>query len=197
MDFFDVVKKRRSIRHFTADPVPEEDLMAVLEAGKLAPSPYNQQPWRFIVIRDRELMAKLKDVVLAIVDGQVSIPDDAGSKLASYDRRFNATNIFDAPVVIVALTHPWPHPNAREQSPFNAGLQSLAAAIAQMHLAATALGYGGCWATLPLLLAKAEIEAILEVEKPWFIAALLSIGVPAKMPPDIQRKPTEELFTFK
>jgi nitroreductase len=197
MDFFDVIKKRRSIRRFTDDPVRDEDLKLMLEAARFAPSPYNQLPWRFIVIRDRELKEKLKDVVLAIVDSKTEVADTGGRKLASYDRRFNATNVFDAPVVVVALTHPWPTIDTKEQPNFNAGLQSTAAAIAHLHLAAAALGYGGCWSTLPLILAQPEIEAVLEVEKPWFVVALLSIGVPVKMPSEISRKPIEELVTFR
>ncbi|MDD5094022.1 MAG: nitroreductase family protein [Dehalococcoidia bacterium] len=197
MDFFEVIKKRRSIRRFTADPVQADDLRIMLEAARLAPSPYNQQPWRFIVIRDKELKTKLKDVVLAIVDSQAEVSDHGGRGLASYDRRFNATNVFDAPIVVVALTHPWPSVDVTEQPNFNAGLQATAAAIAHLHLAAAALGYGGCWATLPLLLAQAEIEAVLEVKKPWFTAAVVSIGVPVRMPPEIPRKPIEELVTYR
>ncbi|PIU54842.1 MAG: nitroreductase family protein, partial [Chloroflexi bacterium CG07_land_8_20_14_0_80_51_10] len=60
MEFFETVIKRRSIRRFTADPVREDDLLTMLEAARLAPSSHNQQPWHFIVIRDRELIAKLK-----------------------------------------------------------------------------------------------------------------------------------------
>jgi len=97
----------------------------------------------------------------------------------------------------VALTHPWPNPTPEDQPPFNQGLQSVAAAITHLHLAATALGYGGCWATLPLELAQTEIEAILGVEKPWFAVAVLSIGVPDKMPREIPRKSIEEIVTFK
>jgi nitroreductase len=197
MDFFDVINKRRSIRRFTADPVKEEDLKAILEAARLAPSPYNKQPWRLIVIRDRELIAKLRDVVLAIIDAQPGVSDKQKKDGALYDRRFNATNVFDAPVVVAALTRPWPDLNTKNPPNFNAGLQSTAAAMAHLHLAAAALGYGGCWATLPLVLAQAEIEAVLEVEKPWFVVALLSIGVPAKMPSAIPRKQIEELVTFR
>ena len=45
MDFFDAVRRRRSIRRFRPDPVPEEDLLRMLDAARLAPSPENSQPW--------------------------------------------------------------------------------------------------------------------------------------------------------
>ena len=197
MEFFETIRRRRSIRRFTADPVREDDLLAMLEAARLAPSSHNQQPWHFIVIRDRELTAKLKDIVNATIDAQVDAADSEERARVLSGRRFYATSVFDAPVVVVALTQPWPNPIPEGQPIFNQGLQSVAAAIAQLHLAATALGYGGCWVTLPLELAQREIEAVLGVEKPWFAIAVLSIGIPAKMPREAPRKSIEEIVTFK
>ena len=52
MDFYDVVRKRLSVRSYKPDPVPEEVLNRVLEAGRLAPSAKNYQPWKFIVVKD-------------------------------------------------------------------------------------------------------------------------------------------------
>ena len=197
MDFFEAIRKRRSIRRFTAEPVREDDLLTMLEAARLAPSSHNQQPWHFIVIRDRELMTKLKDIVNAMLDAQIEVAETEERKKELNKIRFNTTNVFDAPIVLVALTQPFPAPTPEDQPPFNQGLQSVAAAIAQIHLAATALGYGGCWATLPLELAQAEIEAILGIEKPWFAVALLSIGVPARMPREVPRRSIEEIVTFR
>lgn len=54
MDLFEAVEKRRSIRKFKTDPVPVEDLKKILEAGRLAPSGGNRQPWSFVVVRDSE-----------------------------------------------------------------------------------------------------------------------------------------------
>ena len=49
--FLDLAEKRRSVRAYKPDDVPEELLQTVLEAGRLAPSACNKQPWRFIVVR--------------------------------------------------------------------------------------------------------------------------------------------------
>ena len=54
MDLFEAVEKRRSIRKFKTDPVPVEDLKKILEAGRLAPSGGNSQPWSFVVVKDSE-----------------------------------------------------------------------------------------------------------------------------------------------
>ena len=50
--FLELAEKRRSVRAYRADAVPEEMLQQVLEAGRLAPSACNKQPWRFIVARE-------------------------------------------------------------------------------------------------------------------------------------------------
>ena len=54
LDFFEVVKLRRSIRSYAPTPVSDEDLIRILEAGRLAPSAGNRQPWHFIVVKDRK-----------------------------------------------------------------------------------------------------------------------------------------------
>ena len=49
--FLELAEKRRSVRAYKPDEVPEELVQTVLEAGRLAPSACNKQPWRFIVVR--------------------------------------------------------------------------------------------------------------------------------------------------
>ena len=53
MDFFDVLKKRRSIRKFTSFVIPDEDIETILNSAHLAPTARNIQPWEFIVVKDR------------------------------------------------------------------------------------------------------------------------------------------------
>ncbi len=59
MDIFSLIKTRRSIRKFTDAPVPDEIIDAIIEAGSWAPSGLNNQPWKFAVIRDRELKSEV------------------------------------------------------------------------------------------------------------------------------------------
>ncbi|MGB3212097.1 MAG: nitroreductase family protein [Desulforhopalus sp.] len=54
MEFIDVVRTRRSIRKYTDEPVPEEMIESVLRAAMAAPSAGNQQPWQFIVVKERD-----------------------------------------------------------------------------------------------------------------------------------------------
>lgn len=58
MDFYEVIKTRRSIRSYKKEPVPDEVLKRVLNAARIAPSGNNRQPWKFIIIKDEERKKK-------------------------------------------------------------------------------------------------------------------------------------------
>ncbi len=76
--FLQIVAERRSTPAFDPEPVPEEDLQAILNAALHAPSSYNLQPWRFVVVRSPEGKRKLRAAC------------------------FNQTKVEEAPVVVVA-----------------------------------------------------------------------------------------------
>lgn len=61
MEVFEAIKGRRSIRKYTKDPVPEDLIVEILEAGRWAPSAGNSQPWSFIVLRDEEVRREVAD----------------------------------------------------------------------------------------------------------------------------------------
>jgi len=59
MEVFDAIKNRHSVRSYLSDDVPREKLNRILEAGRLAPSAGNIQPWHFIIVTDGKLRKKL------------------------------------------------------------------------------------------------------------------------------------------
>lgn len=59
MDVLTAIRERRSIRKFKEEPVPQHLLMQVLEAGRIAPSAGNRQPWKFLVVTDAATRQKL------------------------------------------------------------------------------------------------------------------------------------------
>lgn len=59
MDLMELLLTRRSIRRYTDEPIPEEKLEKILEAGLLAPSGRNRLPWEFVVVRDKQTLAAL------------------------------------------------------------------------------------------------------------------------------------------
>lgn len=205
MDLFDAIQGRKSIRRFKRTPVPEEDIKKILDAGRLAPSASNTQPWSFVVIRDREFLAKMADAVREMVDRMLPFAEDEkqAQRLAAYKGSYY-TFFEHAPVVIAVFMEGYDAGTDRllAKMGYSAGdikrlrplpgLQSVSAAIQNMLLAVHALGYGSCWMTGPLV-AQEAFEKLLGYDKDKFIAALLPIGVPDENPPARSRKPLEEV----
>jgi nitroreductase len=76
MDVFEAIRTRKSIRKFRLKPIPDEKLEMILEAGRLAPSAGNRQPWRFVVVKDperRRTIAKAADNQMFIADASVIV----------------------------------------------------------------------------------------------------------------------------
>jgi nitroreductase len=59
MNVSEAIKTKRAVRQFQDRPLPEEDILAILNAGRRAQSSKNTQPWHFIAIRDPETLAAL------------------------------------------------------------------------------------------------------------------------------------------
>jgi nitroreductase len=59
LDTFSCIRTRREIREYLDKPIPDESLQKILEAGRLAPSSKNSQPWHFIVIKDKGTLSKI------------------------------------------------------------------------------------------------------------------------------------------
>lgn len=59
MDILDTIRKRKSVRSYAQTPIPEEVLVKILEAARLAPSAGNLQPWHFIIVRDEDKRARI------------------------------------------------------------------------------------------------------------------------------------------
>jgi nitroreductase len=111
----DAIRSRRSIRHYSTEGVSAEDLRAILEAGRWAPSGLNNQPWRFVVVRD----------------------PDVKSKIAEQTRYREIVN--GAPVAIVVfLDNNAGYDRVKD-------CQGIGACLQNMWLATHALGLGAVW----------------------------------------------------
>jgi len=60
MNALEAIEKRRSVRKYTGEPIPKKDLEKIVDAGRLAATGSNQQPWEFIVVTDRAMIERLK-----------------------------------------------------------------------------------------------------------------------------------------
>ncbi|MFP4365412.1 MAG: nitroreductase family protein [Spirochaetia bacterium] len=103
MDLLEIIKTRRSVRSFTGESVPKKSLERILEAGRMAPSAKNRQPWRFIVIQDEALKGKIESaafgqeyisqapVVLALCTTNIDYMMPNGQKSYPIDLTFAAS----------------------------------------------------------------------------------------------------------
>ena len=156
MDILEILGRRRSIRRFKPDPVPKDILMKILSAGQMAPSACNKQNWKFIVIDDETVMQTLTDMGAAIF-------------------------IKKAPVGILVL-----YDSRTQNIEYSDHIQSAAAAIQNMLLAASELGIGSCWVChLP---PKRQLRKLLDI--PWYFdpIAYVPMGYPDSMIPNRPRK---------
>lgn len=216
MEFRETVQKRQSIRRYKSQEVRQEDLLAILDAGRLAPSGKNSQNWHFIVIRDRDLMEQIAQVILSkneeISAAMERKDPEKGEKFRKFVKNFTLFYL-QAPVLLVVYSATY-HPSGYHELAFidapaeqledllarSPGFQSLGAALENMSLAAVDLGYGTCWMTSQNYAAK-EIEALLKQEigfekDGYSLACMLSIGVPEDNQKSPPRKPLEEICTF-
>ena len=169
MDLFKVIEKRRSIRRFKPEPVAKNDLKKILEAGRLAPSGSNRQPWCFIVVRDLETKR-----ALSIVANNQKFIADAGTVIVALGKPETTTKL--AYKLSSSRIH---------------HMQDPMIAIEHMILAATALGYGTCWIGA---FDEDEVRRILKIPEDLTAIAILPIGVSDESPPPRPRKPLREIF---
>lgn len=205
MELFDTIAGRTSIRRFKELPVPDEDIRKVLDAGRLAPSANNTQPWSFLVIRDKAVLAQMAEAVRKMIDRMVphAESEKQAQRLVAYKGTYY-TFFEKAPAVIAVFLEGYDAATDQLLGRMgygadeifrlrpNPGLQSVAAAIEHMLLAAHALGYGSCWMTGPLV-AQEAFERILGYGKEKSIVALLPLGVPDEHPSPRPRRTLEEI----
>lgn len=145
MDALEAIRNRRSVRRYKDEVIPKPDLEIIVDAGRLAATGSNKQPWDFVVVTDKPMIANFKS---------------------------SGPWIGGASAVIVVVMDPksrwW--------------IEDGAAAIENMLLASTALGYGSCWVEGDALPHEESIKTLLGIPADRRVMALIPIGVPAETP---------------
>ena len=176
MEFFELVKKRQSVRSYKPDAVSREDIMKILDAANFAPSGQNQQQWEFIVATGRT-KEKLGESYGKIGEAYASQWDEpAKSDFINYARTYGG-----APVVLVVTVVASKNPSTRKMH-----LESGCAAMQNIMLAARDLGLGTCWMIGPLN-DEAALREILNVGDDREIVAVTPLGYPTAWPPMRER----------
>jgi nitroreductase len=160
MDTFDTIRKRRSIREYTGETVPKEDLLKIVDAGRWAPSGYNRQPWEFIIVTRKELIEVFKIAAKWIENASAVIAVVLDSGVSKF----------------------W--------------LEDGSAAIENMLLASTALGYGSCWLQGYTEPREDEFKRLLNIPAEKRLLTLIPIGVPTHWP-NKEKKPLNEVIHWE
>ncbi|HZR47788.1 MAG TPA: 5,6-dimethylbenzimidazole synthase, partial [Candidatus Manganitrophaceae bacterium] len=156
---YEAIYRRRDIRRFLPDPIPEEILFRILNAGHQAGSVGLMQPWNFVVIQDRSIKAKIKSVFWDCNRAAAEIY--AGERRAMYDG-LKLEGIAEAPINLCVTCDPvrkGPAVLGRRTMPETA-LYSTVCAIQNLWLAARAEGIGMGWVSI---LDPKEVKGALSI----------------------------------
>ena len=159
MEALEAIRKRRSVRKFTGEIISREDLEKIVDAGRLAASGSNRQPWEFVVVTDKEMISQLTVVGKWM--------EKAGAIIA---------------VVLDPYSRWW--------------VEDGSAAIENMLIASTALGYGSCWVEGDSLPREEEFKTLLGVPKGKRLLSLVPIGVPEEWP-TIEKRSLESVLHWQ
>lgn len=194
------IQSRRSVRHFSERFVSRDDLARLFEAARWAPSNHNRQPWRFLVLEDKQQIKRLAATVHQALSQKLKeLPEVAASHVAEFTRY--ATCFGDGSVLLVVL-HKRPvsvtaallgglkNPELVSGEPL-----SVAMAVQNLLLAAQTLGLGTCVLTAPLLVPEV-FATELALPANHDITCLVTVGHPAETPPPPRRKTVEQIVEF-
>jgi len=166
----EVIMMRRSIRKFKPDPVKREDIMTILDAGRMAPSAGNLQPCHFVVIQDPAVKAKVQQAAL------------------------EQELIGSAPVVIAVCVEPERSSHYGDIGRNYLCLLDAANATENMLLAAHTLGYGTCWVGGFL---QPAIKEVLGLPEDVHVVSLIPLGIADEKPEVPPRRPLENMVRWE
>lgn len=159
MDVLEAIRNRRSVRRYKNVVIPKADLETIVDAGRLAATGSNRQPWDFIIVTEKPMIVNFK---------------------------VSGAWIQESSAVIVVVMDPksrwW--------------VEDGAAAIENMLLASTALGYGSCWVEGDALPHEDRIKSLLGIPSDRRVMALIPIGIPAETP-NPRKKSLEEVLHWE
>jgi len=182
---------RRSIRKFTADPVPADLLQEILAAALLAPSAHNLQPWRFAHIHSQQARQALGQSLTQQMRRDMQAENTPETEIVSRIER-SLRRIAQAPEILLlcrdtqAVRLPAPEEDLM-------AIQSVAMCGLQLMLAAHTRGLAANWICWPLY-AQSEIASALHLPATWQPQGMIFLGFAAEQPAEKQIQPIQTLL---
>jgi nitroreductase len=191
-EFREVVVNRRSIRKFKKDPVSEENLNSILEAGRWSPSAGNTQPWHFIVVTNEKAKAKIAGICTKYSRKHWKIfPPERARYLAARNGTWDKSYMKEIPVLLVVCCE------IREDVRNELAMASVWMAVENMLLAATDEGIGSCVYTFLNEREENELKHVLDVPQTHGIACMIQLGQTDAQPAEPSRKKLEEIVSYE
>jgi len=206
-----LIKGRRSIRKWKGEMISDELLKKAVDLATWAPNGGNYQGWHFIIVKNKDVIGKMADAVQSIADKIAFWPEAMSWQEDIKRYQKNASFFRNAPACIGVFTSEYQSVMdkvliARESFDAEAkrilgfrrsaptSIQSAASAAATMLLVFHHLGLGAVWLVAPLM-AKKEIENILNVQDDMNLICLIAVGYPDESPQK-DRKPVDQVLKF-
>jgi nitroreductase len=188
-NIWNVIQNRRSVRKFKPDSISNKDILRILDAARMAPTSGNQQPWKFLIIRDRSTINQIKEACinesLEYFDKQKDIKQTKEQFLES------SRNVFDdycsAPVYIVVLTD-----NNSAYPTYNHWDGPMAAGY--LMLAARSLGYGTVFITDAI--SEKVTKDVLKIPDNYTRVCITPLGIPYEWPQTPSKKNLDEFLIW-
>lgn len=192
------ISNRRSIRKFKDTVIPKEMIEEILNAGRLAPSSKNRQPWKFTVVSGQsknEMLLSMKQGLLREREGVSQLPN---SKQHLAGAEYTLEIMEQAPITVF-VTNPLgielsDRLNQEDRIYEICNNQSIGAAMENMTLTATELGLGSLW-ICDVYFAYEELSRWLNTE--GTLTAAMSFGYPDECPRPRPRKSMEDLVEWR
>ncbi|MGD2246675.1 MAG: nitroreductase family protein [Candidatus Aminicenantes bacterium] len=188
---FNTIKNRRTVRKFKDTPVPREHVLKVLDAARFAPTAGNQQPWKFLVIRNREKLNHLQKEALSWYLEGYKIkrnPTDEQLSKASDQLERVLKNVLSAPVYVAVLA------DSQAQYP-DYILYDGTLAAGYLMIAARALGYGTGFFTS--FFPEAKMKEFFKIPEQYRLICFTPIGVPLEWPKTPSKKNLDDVVIFE
>ena len=173
MNLSEIFKNRRSIRNYLDKPIPSDMIQSLLNDSILAPSAGNEQPWKFVIVSNREMIKRISAESKKIILERIAADPDDYAKKYEIMLQNKAFNIFyNAPTVILILGE--------------ACLKNLyvdcALAASYLMMSATSKGLGTCWVNFGTEIHDSDLRDELGIPENHKIVAPIALGYPEKIP---------------
>ncbi len=187
LEIFSPIHSRQSTRSFNSRPIPKEDLKIILKAGTLAPSAKNRQPWQFVVLSDPESIRDVLDCFEVRLAKQEKNHLHSGAYSSEMEMATATAKIMRQASAVVFVQYAISALHTKENMNWEkavkhfdtADIQSIGAAIQNMHLQATYMNISSLW-VCDTLLAHDEICRLLGMEYPFIATVLFGYESPRK-----------------